>query len=97
MFDSCGGYAFQFLDDITNPPVQLRSIGVEERDSVSYCWHNEKREEQYLFQYTLPDAAFILTDRGSIGSRLPPRCFSRCRAAHPITIRKAALPGVLLM
>lgn len=58
MFSSCGGYAFQFLDDISDPPVQLRSIGVEERDSVSYCWHNEKREQQYLFQYTLSGCGF---------------------------------------
>ena len=70
MFDSCGGYAFQFLDDITNPPVQLRSIGVEERDSVSYCWHNEKREEQYLFQYTLSGCGFYFD--GQRQHRLPP-------------------------
>lgn len=70
MFDSCGGYAFQFLDDIENPPVQLRSIGVEERDSVSYCWHNENREEQYLFQYTLSGQGFYFD--GEREHRLPP-------------------------
>lgn len=58
MFDSCGGYAFQFLDDIENPPVQLFSIGVEERDALSYCWHNENRDSQYLFQYTLSGCGF---------------------------------------
>lgn len=58
MFDTCGGYAFQFLDDIDNPPVQLFSIGVEERDSASYCWHNKNRDSQYLFQYTLSGCGF---------------------------------------
>ena len=58
MFNSCGGYAFHFLDDIEDPPIQLRSIGVEKRDSPSYYWDNEKREAQYLFQYTLSGCGF---------------------------------------
>jgi len=69
MFNSCGSYAFQFLDDIENPPVQLRSIGVEERDSVSYYWHNEKREPLYLFQYTLSGCGFYFD--GQKEHRLP--------------------------
>lgn len=69
MFDSYGGYAFQFLDDIENPPVQLRSIGVEERDSTAYCWHNENREAQYLFQYTLSGQGFYFD--GQKEHRLP--------------------------
>ena len=69
MFNSCGGYAFQFLDDIENPPVQLRSIGVEERDSASYCLHNENREAQYLFQYTLSGQGFYFD--GEKEHRLP--------------------------
>ncbi len=69
MFDSCGGYAFQFLDDIDDPPIQLRSIGVELRDSVSYSWHNEKREPSYLFQYTLSGCGFYFD--GQKEHRLP--------------------------
>ena len=69
MFDSCDGYAFHFLDDIENPPVQLRSIGVEERDSASYCWNNQNREAQYLFQYTLSGQGFYFD--GQKEHRLP--------------------------
>ena len=70
MFDTCGGYAFQFLDDIDNPPVQLFSIGVEERDSASYCWHNKNRDSQYLFQYTLSGCGFYFD--GKKEHRIPP-------------------------
>lgn len=47
------GFIFSELQD--RWPVQLRSVGWEERTEPSYDWDNRKREEHnhFLFQYTL--------------------------------------------
>ena len=58
MFDHLGSYGFLFLDDIANAPIQLRSTGVEARDSESYYYDNTDREFLYIFQYTLSGVGY---------------------------------------
>jgi len=58
MFEQMGSYAFLFLDDVSNPPIQLRSTGIEERESETYYYDNAEREFLYIFQYTLSGSGF---------------------------------------
>lgn len=46
-------FAFRFLNDISNPIVQVIAIGKQTRTNKNYYYDNQKRHECYLFQYTL--------------------------------------------
>lgn len=58
MFEDLGSYGFLFLDDVPEPPIQLRSTGVEERNSETYYYDNTEREFLYIFQYTLSGSGY---------------------------------------
>lgn len=50
-----GCYGFRFLDEFSEPGVQIETIGVEHRNSTDYYFNGRTRKEQerFLFQYTL--------------------------------------------
>lgn len=74
MFDQLGSYGFLFLEDVSNPPIQLRSTGVEERDSESYFYDNTEREFLYIFQYTLSGSGYYY-DGTQLHEVLPGQAF----------------------
>lgn len=52
--DSIRTYGFRFQDDSLPVPIQLVSIGHEQRFDPGYSWHGLRRsEDACLFQYTL--------------------------------------------
>lgn len=61
MYENTGNYGFGFLSDIENPPISLFAVGIEKRDSGEYYLDNRKRDNSYLFQYTLGGSGTVDT------------------------------------
>lgn len=53
------GYAFHFLEDLAEPPVQLLSVGKETRRKNTYYYDNRNRSDCYLFQYTIDGGGIV--------------------------------------
>lgn len=53
------GYAFHFLEDLAEPPVQLVSVGRETRRKNTYYFDNRYRPDCYLFQYTIDGGGIV--------------------------------------
>lgn len=53
------GYAFHFLEDLTEPPIQLLSVGKETRRKNTYYFDNRNRSDCYLFQYTIDGGGIV--------------------------------------
>lgn len=58
--NTLGKYKFDFLAGIKNPPIRLITTGCEKISSSSYYLDNSKREECYLFQYTLSGSGTVV-------------------------------------
>lgn len=74
MFDELGSYGYLFLDDVADPPIQLRSAGIEERNSEAYYYDNSEREFLYIFQYTLSGSGYYW-DGNRLHEVLPGQAF----------------------
>lgn len=61
IYENLGNYRFDFLSGVKNAPISIHTTGIEKRADASYHCINKKREDCYLFQYTISGSGTVVT------------------------------------